>query len=341
MAMNVLVIGAGYFSQRIHINILKNNKKIGKIFIYDERVKLAEKVAKRFNLEILKTFNFSEINKNKIKVAILCFVRDLSFFYASKALKFNLHLLAEKPVVQSRKNLEKLISTARKKKKIFQICYQKTFSPAIKFLSQNVKKLEKIYGTLRIVIFELFNGDMRNGTRSFCRTKEKINYINRDLRDEKKLKLKENKVRYQIFLNRYIHSINLFNYLFNFTKFKIEKFKIISKYNFFLQISKKNTQFVFNFGDYNFHKWHDKIILYFEKAKLIIELKAPLDFSKPKLSFFDGIKRRETKIKTAKNNLFKDQLNFFFNSIKRGSTNNNYEIYKKDYMICDSLWSNK
>ena len=71
MALNVLVIGAGYFSQRIHINILKNNKKIGKIFIYDERVKLAEKVAKRFNLEILKTFNFTEIKRNKIKLPFL------------------------------------------------------------------------------------------------------------------------------------------------------------------------------------------------------------------------------------------------------------------------------
>ena len=57
--MNALIIGAGYFSQRIHINILKSNKKIDKIFIYDERVKLAEKVAKRFNLrnyKIIKPF---------------------------------------------------------------------------------------------------------------------------------------------------------------------------------------------------------------------------------------------------------------------------------------------
>lgn len=339
--MNALIIGAGYFSQRIHINILKSNKKIDKIFIYDEREKLAEKVATRFNLEIIKSLNLSEIKKNKIRVAILCFVRDLSFYYASKCLKLNLHLLAEKPVVQSSKNLKKLISIAKKKKIIFQICYQKTFSPAIKFLYQNIGKLEKIYGTLKIVIFELFNGDMRNGTRSFCRTKEKINYKKRDLSDGKKIKLKENKVKYQIFLNRYIHSINLFNYLFNFTKLKIEKFKIISKYNFFLQISKKNTQFVFNFGDYNFHKWHDKIILYFEKAKMNVELKAPLDFSNHKISFFNGLKRREVKIKIPKNNLFEDQLNFFLNSIKKGNTNNNYEIYKKDYMICDALWSNK
>ena len=49
----------------------------------------------------------------------------------------------------------------------------------------------------------------------------------------KKLKLKENKARYQIFLNRYIHSINLFNYLFNFTKFKIENLKLFQNIIFF------------------------------------------------------------------------------------------------------------
>ena len=66
--MNALIIGAGYFSQRIHINILKNNKKIGKIFIYDERVKLAEKVAKRFNLEILKHLTSQKLKKTILKL---------------------------------------------------------------------------------------------------------------------------------------------------------------------------------------------------------------------------------------------------------------------------------
>ena len=341
MAINALIIGAGYFSQRIHIKTLKNNKKIGKIFIYDEREKLAKKVAERFKIEIIKSLNLSEIKRNKIKVAILCFVRDLSFFYALKCLKLNLHLLAEKPVVQSKKNLEKLIFMAKKKRKVFQICYQKTFSPAIKYLALNLEKFEKVYGKLRIVIFELFNGDMRKGTRSFCRTTEKINYKKRNLNDEKKLKILKNKVKYKIFLNRYIHSINLFNHIFNFTKFKIEKFSVISKYNYFLQLSKKNTQFIFNFGDYNFNKWHDKIMLYFEKAKMSIELNAPLDFSDPKISFFNGLKKREKKIKISKNNLFKDQLSFFLNSIKKKNVYSNYSIYKKDYMICDFLWNNK
>ena len=82
MAINALIIGAGYFSQRIHIKTLKNNKKIGKIFIYDEREKLAKKVAERFKIEIIKSLNLSEIKRNKIKVAILCFVEIYHFLCA-------------------------------------------------------------------------------------------------------------------------------------------------------------------------------------------------------------------------------------------------------------------
>ena len=66
-----------------------------------------------------------------------------------------------------------------------------------------------------------------------------------------------------------------------------------------------------------------------------VELKAPLDFSNHKISFFNGLKR-EVKIKIPKNNLFEDQLNFFLRSIYNKEYNNNYEIYKKDYMICEN-----
>ena len=190
MKVNALILGAGYFSQRIHIDTLKKNKKINKIFLFDERKKLQNKVAKKFNLSCLNNFNLQEVTKNKIKIVIISFVRELSFFYTYNSIKMNLHVLAEKPVVSKKENLIKLINESKKRKKVFQICYQKRFSQAIIFLKKKISKLEKNYGSIKTVIFELFNGDMRNGTKSFCRTKEKIKYGTRLKKDSIKLRNK-------------------------------------------------------------------------------------------------------------------------------------------------------
>ena len=120
----------------------------------------------------------------------------------------NLHVLAEKPVVFKKENLIKLMNSL-KKENSFQICYQKRFFRQL-FFEKKILEQEKKYGSIKTVIFELFNGDMRNGTKSFCRTKEQINYGIRPYADSIKLANKSNLTNFKIFINRYIHSINLF-----------------------------------------------------------------------------------------------------------------------------------
>lgn len=341
MKINALILGAGYFSQRIHINTLNKNKKIKKIFLFDERKKLQDLVAKKFNLECLNSFNLQEIKEKKIKLVVISFVRELSFFYTQKAIKMNLHVLAEKPVVSKKENLIKIINESKKRKKVFQICYQKKFSPAIIFLKKNIQKMEKNYGSIKTVIFELFNGDMRNGTRSFCRTKEKIKHGSRSQKDLIKLKNHFNLINYKIFINRYIHSINLFSNIFKIKNYKVGKLNILSKYNYSFLIKKKINEFYFFFGDYNFNKWHDKITIFFEKAKLTLSLNAPLNFEDPKILIYDGNLKKNKNIKFKKDNIFANQLNFFLSSIYNKEYNNFLKEYKDDYNICKKLWKIK
>ena len=57
----------------------------------------------------------------------------------------NLHVLAEKPVVFKKENLIKLMNESKKKKIVFQICYQKRFSQAIIFLKKKYLNKKKIW----------------------------------------------------------------------------------------------------------------------------------------------------------------------------------------------------
>ena len=146
--MNILVIGAGYFSQRIHIPTLKKNKKIKQIFVFDERTKLAELAKKKFNIQKLDMISEKKMRENNIKNVILTFNREKSYYYAKKIVSMGLNLLAEKPAAHSLINLKQLILLSKKKRSKFKICYQKTYFKSILYLKKNLVNLEKKYGRL-------------------------------------------------------------------------------------------------------------------------------------------------------------------------------------------------
>ena len=86
MKTNALILGAGYFSQRVHIDTLKKNKKINKIFLFDERKKLQHKVAKKFDLDCFNPFPIA--NKGFSDLSNLEYI----FFVSAACLDFNLSI---------------------------------------------------------------------------------------------------------------------------------------------------------------------------------------------------------------------------------------------------------
>ena len=119
------------------------------------------------------------------------------------------------------------------------------------------------------------------------------------------------------------------------------KLNILSKYNYSFLIKKKINEFYFFFGYYNFNKWHDKITIFFEKAKLTLSLNAPLNFEGPKMIIYNGNLKKNKSIKFKKDNIFTNQLNFFLSSIYNKEYNNFLDEYENDYNICKKLWKIK
>ena len=339
MQKNMLLVGAGYFAQRVHLPVIKKLKLKSKIFIFDERQNLAKLVAKKFKLNFVDKLNQSFIKKNHVDFALVCYTREKSFYFSKKLLQFNLNVICEKPAAFELENIKKLILLAKKKKKIFRICYQKNFFNSVKFIKKNLKRIIKKYGEITHIHFELFNGDMRLGTKSFCRTKEKV--LNKSLSEKIRTVPENLDVNYKIFANRYIHSINLFHNIFNFLSAKPKiNFKIISKTNYVLNLYFKRKNISFLFGDYKYSKWHDHVNIFFEKAKISLKMVAPLDFKKkPELLFYDGNKKKNIKIKLKKNNIFFDQFKNFLKDLKNKNSQNFYDhIYLKDYSLINKIW---
>ncbi len=154
---------------------------------------------------------------------------------------------------------------------------------------------------------------------------------------------KKFEINYKIFTNRYIHSINLFNSIFDFSKSEPKlNFKIISRTDYILNLLFKKKNVTFLFGDYNYNSWHDQLTIFFKKAKIDLSMVAPLNFkNKTKLIFYDGIEKKNKNIELKKNNIFKDQFNNFLEDTKskRFSQNINERIYLKDYSLINKIWT--
>ena len=79
-----MLVGAGYFAQRVHIPTIKKFNKDLKIFIFDERKKLAKLVGTKFNLLVTDELNQKFIQKNKIQNALVCYPKEKILLFFKK-----------------------------------------------------------------------------------------------------------------------------------------------------------------------------------------------------------------------------------------------------------------
>lgn len=61
--MKALLIGLGFFSQNCHLKLLKKNRSIKKIYVFDEREQLTKNIAKKFNVINLNKKDFKKLKK--------------------------------------------------------------------------------------------------------------------------------------------------------------------------------------------------------------------------------------------------------------------------------------
>ena len=112
----------------------------------------------------------------------------------------------------------------------------------------------------------------------------------------------------------------------------------------FIQLKKENTIFNFSFGNYDYSFWHDKIIIYFERAKILIDLKAPLDSKNSSEIFvYDGKLKKTSNVKKTilfKNWSFAQQLKRVLYFVKNKKINNNKIRYLNDYSFLEKIWKN-
>jgi len=97
---------------------------------------------------------------------------------------------------------------------------------------------------------------------------------------------------------------------------------------------------VFDFGNHQSFGWHDKLILFFKKAKIELIFKSPMSFKKSEVKIYsDGnlIKNYLFKSENKPLNCFEEQLKQFIHKLKYKKKGNSY-LSMKIHEFSDLIW---
>jgi len=145
--MNILIVGFGVAGKH-YFDILKKNKKIKEIFIFEKN-----SLDKKENLNQI-DFNIQIIKKLNITHAFVSTPSNLHYKYSKILLENSIHVLIEKPFVLNLSHARELISITKNKKVKCWVAFQNRFNRAIQKLKSIV--LKKKIGNIFLVDSALF-----------------------------------------------------------------------------------------------------------------------------------------------------------------------------------------
>jgi len=141
--VKVGVFGVGSLGQwhaRIYSE-LETSKLVG---VYDINKERAAEIADRYG-----TRPFSSIDElaSSIEAASVVVPTDKHFELFSHLVKYDLHLMVEKPIASSTAQAETMVDTAKKKNVILQVGHVERFNPVMQFLEENLSSPRFIEAT--------------------------------------------------------------------------------------------------------------------------------------------------------------------------------------------------
>ena len=314
--INVLILGLGSIGQRHLRNLNKLDKGI-KFFAYRKKFNtpalnnnnkvLNSNLKKKYNISYIK--NLSEIKKLNIDCAFICTPSSHHAKEASFLIKNNISCFIEKPVATNFSQINKLSKIAESKPNVTtMVGYQLKFNPIIHYLEKIINRENSIIG--KILNVDISHGEHIDDFHPYETYKGGYAAVK--------------KLGGGVILSQ-IHEIDYF--LSFFQQFKIIKLNSLCSKVSDLEIDVEDL-FTSSFLLEKKNKKKNKLICsltlnYFERPKRrqirIIGTKGSLlaCLNKQKIEIYKNNKTKILKFRYKKNDIFKKQINFFLDHLKK------------------------
>lgn len=326
--MNILILGLGSIGQR-HLRNLKELDKRINIFAYRKKFNtpslnnnnkvLNSNLKKKYNISYIK--NLSEIKKLKINCAFICTPSSHHAKEASFLIKNNISCFIEKPVATNFSQINQLSKIVKIKPNVpTMVGYQLKFNPIIHYLEKIINREKSIIG--KILNVDISHGEHIDDFHTYETYKGSYAAVK--------------KLGGGVILSQ-IHEIDYFLSFF-------QKYKIIKSNSLCSKVSdlEIDVEDLFTSSFLLENKKKNKIICnltlnYFERPKRrqirIIGTKGSLlaCLNKQKIEIFKNNKTQILKFRYKKNDIFKKQINFFLDHVKK------HKKVPKKYNILNGL----
>ncbi|HUX22007.1 MAG TPA: Gfo/Idh/MocA family oxidoreductase, partial [Spirochaetia bacterium] len=146
--IRVAVVGAGYIGP-IHLDALSRIEGVKVSIVVDANAELAERAARRFNVERWGTDYREAIRDSGIDVVHNCTPNKFHFEITKEALLAGKQVLSEKPLAMTLREAEELLELAVKKRAVHGIDFCYRYYPIVQEMALRVGRGDA--GTVRMV----------------------------------------------------------------------------------------------------------------------------------------------------------------------------------------------
>ena len=142
--LKVGILGSGYMAHK-HFNNLKKSKifEMKYLLVNNRNLSKKKEIADKFSLDLFTSE--SDFWKQEFDLAVICTPNHLHYKNIKSAFKNNKHVLCEKPLVHSIKEINEIEKTAKDKNLIISVGMNLRFRVQYYKLKEMLKQLGKIY----------------------------------------------------------------------------------------------------------------------------------------------------------------------------------------------------
>ncbi len=191
MKKNIALIGVGRWGKN-HLKTLASISEVENIFVVDSNENFDLKILSSYsNVKFFKSLNSLLENENDIDGAIIATPPKTHFSVAKQCILNDIHVLIEKPVVETKRELKDLFILANERNKLIMAGHILLYHPAI----QKIKRLidKGIIGDIKFIHCQRLNfGVVRNDVDVFLSlAPHDISLVQYFLNEEKYLRIKK------------------------------------------------------------------------------------------------------------------------------------------------------
>lgn len=129
--LKIGVIGGGHIVNHRHIPVFKKIRGVEVSAICDKEEAFAKKTAEQFGVKKYFT-SLSDLLKEKIDIVDICTPPKTHFSLAVQAMEAGCHVLAEKPLAMTVKEVDEMISVSKRKHVKLCVVHQNLYNPAVR-----------------------------------------------------------------------------------------------------------------------------------------------------------------------------------------------------------------